>query len=186
MIIEIKGCTGAGKSTIVRELLGQMKAGVFADPHPLNIEAYEGGLHGKKIAVLGSYHGGAEIHWGGLESHLTQDKMLSLLDKYAQRANVVIMEGGHISKTTGKVHRALTTRYRSRYRPLWLDTKTEECYDALRSSPVRHGRRWDTVVADMRQCRKVQMQLNKIGIFSFMITRKTALFHIHRLIQEAA
>lgn len=95
--IEIRGGTGAGKSTLIRALMhGAVNLSV--DEH-----LWIGLVHGTRVAIPGSY----AMPTGGLENRYSLEQCIGLLQRARLAAPCVVFEGGMLSKTTGEVYRWL-------------------------------------------------------------------------------
>lgn len=97
--IEVRGGTGAGKSTLVRQVMAAADAELRADDPWVGRWTFPEPGRYVKLAVPGTYR----MPTGGLENRYTLEECIGMLDHAAGLADVVLFEGGMISKTTGKV-----------------------------------------------------------------------------------
>lgn len=97
--IEIRGSTGAGKTTVMRTIMAQSPSRVIdVDKHVMTLR-----LHGRVVSVPGSY----VQTTGGLENRYSLEQCIQLLKHAELGAHAVLFEGGMLSKTTGTVYRWL-------------------------------------------------------------------------------
>lgn len=94
--IEIRGGTGAGKSTLVRALMDALADLRVSE----DLRLTTGKFSMRQIAIPGSY----KMTTGGLENRYTQREILAMLERAATCAEVVVLEGGLLSKSTGRVY----------------------------------------------------------------------------------
>ena len=93
--LEIRGGTGVGKSTLVRQVMKELVTVRAQDPWVGSFTA----ASRVKIAVPGSYR----MATGGLENRYTLEECIALLHHAGEMADAVLFEGGMLSKTTGEV-----------------------------------------------------------------------------------
>jgi adenylate kinase family enzyme len=131
-IIKIHGCSGAGKTTAVRELLEYPRDVIFVSS---KIEAYQVWPPGKKFThVLGSYANTC----GGMDTVSDAGKVIALVDKYAPLGNVVF-EGLLQSTYYGKMG-AASVPYGDKYIYAFLDTPIELCLERVVARRAASGR----------------------------------------------
>lgn len=130
-IIKIHGCSGAGKTTAVRQFMG---LGTIAPlgTNPDRPEAYlcNGGTY-----VLGSY----ENTCGGMDTVGTAAEVMNLLEKYAPMGNV-IFEGLLQSTYYGKMGEHSKNYPRNSYIYAFLDTPIDLCLERVVERRKASGR----------------------------------------------
>ena len=130
-ILKIHGCSGAGKTTAVRELMKY--AGTHPlGPNPRKPEAYMLGI--LPTYVLGSY----ENTCGGMDTVGSAVEVMDLVDKYARLGNVVF-EGLLQSTYYGKMG-AHSLQYGKDYVYAFLDTPIELCLERVVARRAASGR----------------------------------------------
>lgn len=129
-IVKIHGCSGAGKTTAVREF---MKAN---NPEPIytpqrKIEAYvcDGNTY-----VLGSY----ENTCGGMDTVGSAQEVMALLDKYASLGNVVFE--GLLQSTYYGAMGTHSRQWGDDYIYAFLDTPIELCLERVVARRAESGR----------------------------------------------
>lgn len=141
MIINIRGTSGSGKTTVVRGLMAAAQTEqLFADDSrgnlfgPVHPEAYA--LHGissRPTYLIGSY----EQVCGGCDSISTQDGICDRVRKYAALGHVVF-EGLLLSHLYGR-YEALDRELGQPYVWAFLDTPLEVCLDRVRARRIARG-----------------------------------------------
>jgi hypothetical protein len=136
LIINVRGCNGSGKSTIVRKLLvlGKPKQ-IFGVCGPTRPEAYRLELPNieRPIYVLGSYVVGV----GGCDRIGSADQVKDLVLKYQPQGHV-LFEGLIISCYYGKLCEALEP-FGKEVVVIFLDTPFEVCIDRLHARQAAQG-----------------------------------------------
>lgn len=132
-IVKIHGCSGAGKTTAVREL---MKTALGMHTIRVNkIEAYSLLFPGKKMThVLGSY----ENTCGGMDTVGSAAEVIELVDRYSSLGNVVF-EGLLQSTYYGKMGER-SQKYGDKYIYAFLDTPIELCLERVVARRAVSGR----------------------------------------------
>jgi len=139
MIVNVRGCSGSGKSTVVRQWLKDYPMrplyGVFGSRRP---QAYECIVPGLKhpLYILGSY----ETVCGGCDTIQPYALILDLLRKYAHRGHV-LFEGllvGHSYGSVGALLDQLATQGVASVIIL-LATPVAECVARVRQRRLRRG-----------------------------------------------
>lgn len=159
MIIEIRGCTGAGKSSLVRALMEKAHA------YPLTkSDVYLGRIYAAKmdynIAFLGSY----KMVTGGLENRYTQDQCIQLIDRHKKQNDIVIFEGGMLSKSTGKVYQHILQHYKNEYMVMWLDSSLATCIMRLKMRRGFKKINKGPIERDMKKCLSALERIKKDGV----------------------
>jgi hypothetical protein len=141
MLINLRGTSGSGKTTIVRRLLHQWGArpifGLLGLRAP---EAYRLD-HDTSVFVLGPYVSPC----GGCDAIGSMDDVLSLLDKYSKRGHVVF-ESLLVSSMYGSVGEFLE-RYGKDAIVAFLDTPLERCRQQLLKRQANGRARGDATLA---------------------------------------
>jgi hypothetical protein len=120
--MKIHGCSGAGKTTAVRQLMQR-----YSEIHPLRnakgkIEAYQlVGLTDKPIYVLGSY----ENNCGGMDTVGSAKQVMDLLDFYSKLGHVVFE--GLLQSTYYGAMGTHSLHWGQDYIYAFLDTPIEKC-----------------------------------------------------------
>lgn len=136
MIYNVRGTNGSGKTTIGRSIIEKAKAIPYAfRKNGKKVEAYDGTLVEKRIAVLGSY----EAVCGGMDTVSDINEAADMILKYAndKRFDIVFYEGLFISHMIGTVGAAVKP-LGERLTLAYLDTPLEECI--RRVNERRHAR----------------------------------------------
>lgn len=131
-ILKIHGCSGAGKTTAVRELMkycGYLP--IWNGPKP---ESYSLGMCNSPTYVLGSY----ENTCGGMDTVGSAAEVIELVDKYAKLGNVVF-EGLLQSTYYGKMGEH-SRQYGEKYVYAFLDTPIELCLERVVARRAASGR----------------------------------------------
>lgn len=142
MIIDIRGTSGSGKTTVARAVLGAGSAvpirgdsdgGFFGTGKP---ECYEVIIPNvpKRVYVLGSY----EQTCGGCDSIGTQDEICDLVRKYSQQGHVV-MEGLLMSHLFGRYLALDRELDPLTYVWAFLDTPLELCLERVQARREARG-----------------------------------------------
>ena len=129
MIINIRGTSGSGKSTIVRKLIQSAGSSfaVYGMLGPARAEAYLTG-YGDQTYILGPY----EIPTGGMDAvvgHGGIPACIELLDKYVDKGHL-IFEGLIISSMWGSIGSWLE-RHKSKVIIAPISASWEECQAGL-------------------------------------------------------
>jgi len=131
-IIKIHGCSGAGKTTAVRQFMLRYDAQPFG-PNTDKPEAYIcGGL--ERTYVLGSY----ENTCGGMDTVGSAAEVMALLDKYAGLGNVIFE--GLLQSTYYGAMGAHSRRWGDDYIYAFLDTPIETCLERVVARRAASGR----------------------------------------------
>lgn len=127
-IIKIHGCSGAGKTTAVRNFMSRCNSIIPIMATPNKPEAYMCLAPGVPVPVyvLGSY----ENTCGGMDTVGTADKVMGLLEAYAPKGHV-IFEGLLQSTYYGKMGNHSRNYPRENYIYAFLDTPIDVCLDRV-------------------------------------------------------
>jgi len=178
-VIEIRGGTGAGKSTLIRDLVHDAVHLSISD------HLWVGLLHGTRLAVPGSY----AMATGGLENRYSLQQCRHLIEQARQAAPVVVFEGGFLSKTTGEVYRWLRDEVGSAYRIILLAPPMSRVY-ANMAQRRQHGlstRNKERIRADHLAVERAVTRIIADGkLVSRCRTYDEANQHVRRLIKELA
>jgi cytidylate kinase len=119
-IIKIHGCSGAGKTTVVRRLM--LKHDFTPIPSKGKPEAYVNeGLAREPTFILGSY----ENTCGGMDTIGTAKEVIDLLERYELKGNVIFE--GLLQSTYYGVMGRHSLNYGKDYIYAFLDTPIELC-----------------------------------------------------------
>jgi len=129
-IIKIHGCSGAGKTTAVRQYMLRYDAQAV-ESHVPKPEAYICDLY---TYVLGSY----ENTCGGMDTVGSAAKVMALVDKYAARGNVIFE--GLLQSTYYGAMGAHSIKYGKDYIYAFLDTPIELCLERVVARRAASGR----------------------------------------------
>jgi hypothetical protein len=139
MVVNIRGTSGSGKSTVVRALMETASFrpvydGLFGLRRP---EAYVGALPGveRGVCILGPY----DIPTGGCDNIPTYDQVIELLERYAARGHHVVFEGLLISTCRGGVIGEALERRGRDAAILFLDTPVGTCIERVRARRRARG-----------------------------------------------
>jgi protein gp37 len=184
-VINIRGTHGAGKSTVVRELMRASKTcspiyGALGRKRP---EAYRLTMEGcpADIFLLGPYH----TPCGGCDALQSFDLILTLIEKYAARGHVVF-EGAPVSSCWGVIGEALE-RYEKEAVVLFLDTPLETCLQRIeaRSGKPRVARLIKNVSGKYRSIERIEARVRDEGIIrAERVSDAAAAARIVRLLSE--
>ena len=133
-IIKIHGCSGAGKTTAVRQLMSRFSAPVAILNASNRIEAYELiGLTERHIFVLGSY----ENNCGGMDTISSAKAVMDLLEKYARKGHVVFE--GLLQSTYYGAMGTHSLQWGQDYVYAFLDTPIEKCLERVEARRAAQG-----------------------------------------------
>lgn len=136
MIINIRGTSGSGKSTIVRDTLSFGAKTSFRQPlrkQPLGYLVSNPG-HAGNFCVIGHY----ESACGGCDTLPGYDRTFELVREGLGYAPNVVFEGLLVSeevKRTVELHNA----FPGELRVILLETPVEECLDSIRARRLARG-----------------------------------------------
>jgi hypothetical protein len=134
-IIKIHGCSGAGKTTAVREYmrLGEATATTTYNGKP---EAYQVRFPDMyhHTYVLGSY----ENTCGGMDTVGSAAEVMALVDRYAPQGNVIFE--GLLQSTYYGAMGTHSRKYGDRYIYAFLDTPIELCLERVVARRAASGR----------------------------------------------
>ncbi len=133
-IVKIHGCSGAGKTTAVRQLMDRC-SGITALRNPTGkIEAYcLEGLTEDPLYVLGSY----ENNCGGMDTVSSAEQVMKLVDFYAKLGHVVFE--GLLQSTYYGAMGTHSLQYGQDYVYAFLDTPIERCLARVESRRAEQG-----------------------------------------------
>jgi len=126
-ILKIHGCSGAGKTTAVRELMRTSSNSVIKNDAK-KVEAYSLTHHNfdAPIFVLGSY----ENNCGGMDTVSSAEAAMNLVRKYHDMLGHVIHEGLLQSTYYGAMGTD-SKKYGDKYIYVFLDTPIELCLERV-------------------------------------------------------
>jgi hypothetical protein len=128
-IIKIHGCSGAGKTTAVREFMSTGAVPVHGSN--LKIEAYHAPFD---TYVLGSY----ENTCGGMDTVGSAQEVMALLDRYASLGNVIFE--GLLQSTYYGAMGTHSRKWGDDYIYAFLDTPIELCLERVVARRAASGR----------------------------------------------
>lgn len=131
-IVKIHGCSGAGKTTLVREILR-----LAGNVYPIRgtsdkVEAYRC-VFNDPVYVLGSY----ENNCGGMDTVSSADAAMRLVHAYSNQGHV-IHEGLLQSTYYGKMGTD-SKQYGDRYIYAFMDTDVETCIERVAARRAVNG-----------------------------------------------
>lgn len=147
MIINIRGCNGSGKTTVVRELMAQ---GEFSPIYqgenrrgPILV-GYAGTVPKVgSVAIVGKY----DNTCGGCDSIKSQDEIVARVRDFHGRANHVVFEGVIVSDCYGRY--AALSRELPPMLLAWLNTPLDVCLRRVQNRRVARGDSWDGFNPDL-------------------------------------
>lgn len=143
MIINIRGTSGSGKSSLVRQAMSAWGPFVVGLQNPLRKKAtplvYRSTMprHGRQVSVLGSY----ETPCGGCDTIPTQDMICDLVRQEAALGHHVLLEGLLMSHLYGR-YTALADEQTALGHPFifgFLDTPIGVCLDRINARRRERG-----------------------------------------------
>lgn len=161
MLISIRGNNGSGKSYIIQNLFGAVKATrpIYGILGPKNPEAYE--LHFPKVDkptfILGPY----QTRSGGADCVQPYELIVPMIEKFARRGHV-IFEGSLITTVYGQIGECMS-RWKANAVWLFLDTSLEVCMDRVEAR--RGGRERDErLIKNMKSKHHRSSQVRKMVV----------------------
>lgn len=137
MIINLRGTSGSGKSTVVFNLLDKLKSvkpislDIPIDKHP---HAYQLKLpNSKPLFIVGPYH----VQSGGCDRLGTNNMVMRVVDQLALRGSV-LFEGRMISFAYGAVGE-WSKKYGDDFVFAFLDTPLTVCLERIQARRRAHG-----------------------------------------------
>jgi len=131
MILNIRGTSGSGKSTIVRKLMAKFEYAPIMSGG--KIEAYRLPTPHGPLYVIGRY----ETPCGGCDGISTQDEVCRRVTKYAKKGHVIFE--GLIVTSCYKRYLDLFRKLKQPYRFLFLNTKLETCLKSVEKRRESRG-----------------------------------------------
>ena len=149
MIINIRGTSGSGKTSLMRHFMENCSSVTPIQPNgSKKIKGYECIYKGQKIFVVGSYSNAC----GGCDTISTQDEIHSLIDDFAFDGHV-IFEGLFISHIYGRyAERAKSDPENVVF--FMLDTPFDTCMEHIRKRREEAGNTEDLKDSVYRNARK--------------------------------
>jgi len=133
-IVKLHGCSGAGKTTAVRQLMDYCSGITSLRNTAGKIEAYcLEGLTEKPIYVLGSY----ENNCGGVDTVSSAEQVMRLVDFYAKLGHVVFE--GLLQSTYYGAMGTHSLQYGQDYVYAFLDTPIETCLERVEARRAAQG-----------------------------------------------
>lgn len=175
-VIKIHGCSGAGKTTAVRELLTHSE-NIFGQYTVIansakKIEAYQIGIQHveRPIFIIGSY----QNNCGGVDTITDVQDVMDLVDKYADQGHVVY-EGLLQSTYYGRMGE-WSRKWGDNFIYAFLDTPKEVCVERViarreangtktKFNPDMTRQKWDTV-----QHLALKLENNRVGADHKVVT----------------
>ena len=141
-ILNIRGTSGTGKTTIVRELIERSGAKP-AKREGKKVRAYLGGYEGVPIVILGSY----ETTCGGCDTIPKVSIVADLLHEYADYFHpnglnphgLIVFEGLMISHMLGTVGKAMDEIGKEKCILAWLTTPLKVCLERVQERRTARG-----------------------------------------------
>jgi predicted kinase len=182
MIINIRGASGAGKTTVVRSLIGDAKMEPLRWSESRNPNAYAvRGLFNRDVFILGSY----ETTCGGCDAIATQDEVCDGVRKLAKFGHV-IFEGLLVGKISQRYHDLSVELGGIKF--LFLDTPLELCLERVRGRRAERGdgREFNTKNTESahRQCARSYELLKQAGSDVAWLNHENPAEQIKQLINQ--
>lgn len=182
MIINIRGTSGSGKSTIVRKLMKKYNA-VSIVGKDKKIEGYEMLTPFGNLFIVGKY----ETPCGGCDAITSQDEVCNRVKKYARKGHVIFE--GVIVSTCYKRYKELLTKSKHPYAFIFLSTKLVHCIKGIENrrkargdtrpvNPSNTESKYRTVLRDIERAK--EDNLNYI-----VTSRNKAVEEIERCLKES-
>jgi hypothetical protein len=136
-VVKIAGCSGSGKSDIMRHVIDLAKLRPYVPSKSVKVEAYMGTYEGAHVTVLGSYVN----QCGGMDGIQGKDIRIDLIRKYAGVPNsITFMEGLIVGKCYGEIGKISEEENQmGRWLYAWLDTPLEVCISRVMQRRVDKG-----------------------------------------------
>jgi len=154
MIIKIHGTSGAGKTTLVRDIFDDAnkitRIGPVKRPEAYKVE--HPALK-RPLYVLGPY----ENKCGGMDGVTSVERQIELIEKYADEGHV-LYEGLLLSTYYGKLG-AITEKWGSRHIFAFLNTPIDEC---IRRVKIRRAERGELKPLNEDNTRKRVIPINAL------------------------
>jgi uridine kinase len=186
MIFNLRGTNGSGKTTVARAVIQRAEATPrYSATKRKKVEAYVGELHGKEIAILGSY----ENVCGGMDTVSDIRDAAELITRYADEFPQVFYEGLFISHMIGTVGAAVRP-YGDRAILAFLDTPLDVCIDRVIERRKERGdlREFDpkNVIKDFSAVQNCRRNCIAQGFNVVDINHQNATRECFRLMKKAA
>jgi hypothetical protein len=126
VILQIRGTSGSGKTTMVKHLLKQIVPTVVEwSENKKRARVYAGKYLGHKIFILGDYTIGA----GGCDTIPKIEQVIDLVDRYATKypEAIVVFEGLLLAHSWGAMGEYAHAKFGERYINAFLDTPEDTC-----------------------------------------------------------
>lgn len=188
MIVNVRGTSGSGKTTVIRRFLKLAKtkarvkergtAKIIGYIIDINVD--------KPVFVMGPYEDKA---CGGCDCFPNISKVFSEVHYWHDHGFHVIFEGLLISRSKGRVIDLWDDIGRQNLFLLHLTTPLEDCFEGIRqrrlkrgnSKPVNRTQTEETY----HRANKISVDLLDLGIPGLLVDRDQAFFHLKRVLDES-
>ncbi len=174
MIINIRGTSGSGKSTVMRRVMSEMTLQPHSVPGRRNPLFYTARYRDRRVAVLGHY----ESECGGCDTINSYSTLTQLIRDLTAKGESILMEGLLLSEDTKQT---LSLGVED-LRVLFLTTPIERCLDNVKRrrlargnnkpfNPTNTSRRVTTIL-------RAREKLESAGVSCYSVS----FHHAHKLI----
>ena len=155
-VIDIRGCHGSGKSTLVRKILSKYENTVI-----LNEDIPYHYIDELNLCVLGRY----DMKGSGIDNVKESDRLQKFVEEKSHHHNV-IFEGIIVSETFSRWN-SVASSIDSNYIFIYLDVELEECIKRIRTRRIESGRdenfNEENVISKHKQIKRTISKLRENG-----------------------